>query len=179
MPIAGLSEQRRLPRLGKIRLGIKKKNKNGVEYPAATPYFVCPPGVQEVHGEKPKSLDVIIPVEDEEIWANQYYRQYSKSRGLICKGDGETCRRMVDMETGDIAGKDTKAVIWKHGMECPGRECPDYTGGACQEVMNLQFLPEYLRHCDACMVAEYREKGVAPGPGGIHLMAQDGEIDGK
>ena len=44
MPIKGLSEQRRLPRLGKIRLGVKKKNQKGIEYPASTDYFVCPPG---------------------------------------------------------------------------------------------------------------------------------------
>ena len=32
--IAGLSEARRLPRLGKIRLGIKLKSAKGTEYPA-------------------------------------------------------------------------------------------------------------------------------------------------
>lgn len=140
MPIKGLSEQRRLPRLGKIRLGIKKKNKSGVEYPASVDYFVCPEEIQAVYGEKPKKLDVIIPVEDEEIWANQYYRQYSKTRGLICKGDGEFCRRMIDKQTGDIANRDTKIITWEEGLPCPGRECPDYKAKACQEVMNLQFL---------------------------------------
>jgi len=140
MPIKGLSEQRRLPRLGKIRLGIKKRNKNGVEYPSSTDYLVCPPEVQAVYGEKPKQLDVIIPVEDEEIWANQYYRQYSRSRGLICKGDGITCRRMVDTQTGAIAGRETQSIIWQEGLPCTGKECPDYQSKACQEVMNLQFL---------------------------------------
>ena len=140
MPIKGLSEQRRLPRLGKIRLGVKKKNQKGIEYPASTDYFVCPEEVQEIYGDKPKRLDVIIPVEDDEVWANQYYRQYSRTRGLVCKGDGETCRRMIDTDTGAIAGRDTKAVIWQEGLECKGRDCPDYKGKACQEVMNLQFM---------------------------------------
>jgi len=140
MPIKGLTEQRRLPRLGKIRLGYKKKNKNGVEYPVATDYFVCPPEVKDLYGEKPKRLDVIIPVEDDELWASQYYRQYSRSRGLICKGDGETCRRMIDTNTGAIADRNTKTVIWEEGLACAGRDCPDYQGKACQEVMNLQFL---------------------------------------
>jgi hypothetical protein len=140
-PIKGLSEQRKLPRLGKIRLGIKKKSsRTGNEYPVATDYFVCLPEVQKVHGEKPKRLDVIIPVEDDEIWASQYYRQYSRSRGLVCKGDGVTCRRMVDLDTGDIAGRDTKEVTWHEGGECLGKECPDYKGKSCQEVLNLQFL---------------------------------------
>lgn len=140
MPIKGLSEQKRLPRQGKIRLGIKKKNAKGTEYPASTDYFVCPSEVQAVYGEKPKKLDVIIPLEDEEIWASQYYRQYSRSRGLVCKGDGETCRRMLDKQTGDVAGRDTKEVVWQEGGECAGKNCPDYQGKACQEVMNLQFL---------------------------------------
>jgi len=141
-PIKGLSEQRRLPRLGKIHLGVKKTKKtNGkeVEYPSATDYFVCPPDVVKVYGEKPQRLDVIIPVEDEEMWANQYYRRYSQTRGLVCKGDGETCRRMVDKETGDIANRDSRAVVWIEDS-CKGRDCPDYQAKACQEVMNLQFL---------------------------------------
>ena len=140
-PIKGLSEQKRLPRLGKIRLGIKKVSpRTKREYPSATDYFVCPPEVLAIYGEQPKRLDVIIPLEDEEIWASQYYRQYSRSRGLVCKGDGETCRRIVDTETGVVAGRDTKEVTWSEGGVCAGMDCPDYKAKACQEVMNLQFL---------------------------------------
>ena len=144
MPIKGLSEQRRLPRLGKIHLGVKvTKNKKGEEcspYPRATEYFVCPDEVMAVYGEKPQKLEIIIPVEDEEMWANQYYRKYSRSRGLVCKGDGITCRRMVDVGTGDTANRDTTQIVWKEGQPCAGRECPDYQAKKCQEVMNLQFL---------------------------------------
>lgn len=141
MTIKGLSEQKRLPRLGKIRLGIKKvSQRTKGEYPVATDYFVCPPEVQTIYGEKPKRLDVIIPVEDEEIWASQYYRQYSRSRGLVCKGNGEKCRRMVEVNSGEIVGRETKSVVWQEDMTCLGRDCPDYKGKACQEVMNLQFL---------------------------------------
>ena len=99
-PIEGLTNRRQLPRVGKIRLGIKKQAKSGRDYPVATDYFVCPPEVQKIYGEKPKALDVIIPIEDPEVWASQYYRQYSRTRGLICKGDGATCRRMIDTKTG-------------------------------------------------------------------------------
>jgi hypothetical protein len=141
MAIKGLTEVKRMPRQGKIRLGIKKVSpRTKGEYPVATDYFVCPQEVQKVYGEKPRKLDVIIPVEDDETWASQFYRQYSKSRGLVCKGDGETCRRMVDVKTGTIAGRDTKEITWVEGAECKGRECPDYLNNACQEVMNLQFL---------------------------------------
>ena len=141
MPIQGLSEQKRLPRIGKIHLGVKKVSpRTGKEYPVATPYFVCPPEVVAVYGDKPTRLDVIIPVDDEELFASQYYRQYSRTRGLVCKGDGITCRRMLDISTGNVAGKDTKDIAWRENLPCAGKECPDYKAKACQEVMNLQVM---------------------------------------
>lgn len=139
-PIKGLSEQKRLPRLGKIHLGIKKTNKQGVEYPSATNYFVCPTEVQAVYGEQPQRLDIFIPVEDDELWASQYYRQYSRTRGLVCKGDGVTCRRMIDIVTGSTANRDSSEILWKDRLPCTGRECPDYQAQKCKEVMNLQFI---------------------------------------
>ena len=153
MPIKGLTENRRLIRIGKIHLGIKVEkldpktgdpvyNTRGevITYPKATDYFVCPPEVQAVYGEQPDRLDVIIPVEDDELWCNQYYRQYSRTWGLVCRGDGETCNRKIDRQTGAIANRDSKDVVWKEGMPCPGRDCPDYQAKKCQETMNLQFL---------------------------------------
>uniref|UniRef100_A0A6M3J551 Uncharacterized protein n=1 Tax=viral metagenome TaxID=1070528 RepID=A0A6M3J551_9ZZZZ len=134
-PIKGLSDKRRLPRLGKIHLGIKHPEKG---YPMKTDYFVCPPEVQAVFGEKPKELRISIPVEDEEKWCSQYYRCYSKTRGLICKGDGEVALRMVDTKTGAMADRDSKKIEMRE-IPCQGRECPDYKV-KCKEVMNLQFL---------------------------------------
>lgn len=143
-PIKGLTEQRRLPRIGKIHLGVKKvSQRTHKEYPVATPFFVCPPEVQKVYGAEPKKLDIIIPVEDDELWCPQYYRQYSNARGLVCKGDGCTCRRMIDTGTGAIANRETQTVKWEEGLKCDGRDCPDYQRGACSETMNLQvFLPK-------------------------------------
>lgn len=147
MPIKGLSETRRLPRLGKIHLGIKKtKVVNGreVEYPSAVDYFVFPEDnslydeLTKVFGEKPKELRILIPLDDEERWASQYYRCYSRTRGLICKGDGETAIRMVDMRTGALADRDSTEVVMKE-VPCQGRNCPDYEQ-QCREIMNLQFL---------------------------------------
>ncbi len=136
--IKGLSEQLRMPRLGKIHLGYRDEKKKGA--PTATDYFVCPEVVTKAIGnDKPKQLQVMIPTEDEEYWASQYYRAYSQTRGLICRGDGETYRRMIDVETKEIAGKDTKSVAWVDGV-CPGRECPIYQAKKCSEMMCLQFM---------------------------------------
>ena len=139
MPIKGLTETRRLPRLGKIRLGIKKANEKGVEYPVATDYFICPHEVQAIYGEKPKELPILIPVESEEKWCSQYYRRYSQTRGLICKGDGESAIRAIDTKTGAIADRDSTSIVMKE-VSCQGKECPDYQGKKCHEVMMLQFL---------------------------------------
>ena len=89
-PIKGISEIVRLPRLGKIRLGIKKENDDGNSYPLPTDYFVCPDEVKKVFGEKPKELRVMFPTENSEQWASQYLRCYSASGSLICRGDRET-----------------------------------------------------------------------------------------
>lgn len=151
MPIKGLTERRRLPRIGKIHLGIMAETKKGVKYPKAVDYFVFPKEgasgselkeeLIKAFGEKPRELRIIFPLEDEERIASQYYRCYSKTRGLICKGNGEIATRMIDTNTGAMADRDSKTVEMRE-MSCEGRDCPDYEN-KCREVMNLQFmLPE-------------------------------------
>lgn len=97
--IKGLSERRRLPRLGKIRLGVKKTNSGGAEYPTEVDYFVCPPEVQRVYGAHPKSLRIMIPLEDSSQVFPQAYKWYGSGSGLKCKGDGRIAlRRWTDIE---------------------------------------------------------------------------------
>src|SRR3990167_6183180 len=92
--IKGLSEQRRLPRLGKIRLGIKKiSQRTGKEFPTETSYFVVPPEVAKIYGETPTELDVMIPVEDASVRIPQAYEMYGSGKGLKCIGDGELAYR--------------------------------------------------------------------------------------
>ena len=151
MPIEGLTTQRRLPRLGKIRTGIKVTHQNGREYPKAVDHFVCPPEVQEVYGPEPKALDIILPVDSEDLVASAYYKAYSASRGLVCRGDGATANRLIDADrkavepitgvvTGPIAGRDAKLTEWTTGITCPGRECPYYAAKQCRALMSLQFM---------------------------------------
>ena len=150
MPIKGLTDRPpRLPRIGKIHLGVKVSvKKDGTPcapYPRATDYFVFEPDhpgyaeLVETYGEKPKELRILLPIEDETKFAQQFYRLYSLTRGLVCKGDGEEALRMIDTATGGVAGRDTKDVAMKP-ITCQGRDCPEYGPRACGEVMNLQFL---------------------------------------
>jgi hypothetical protein len=145
MPIEGLSNKRMIPRLGKFHLGYRHPQKG---YPVRTDYFVLPKDhpqyktLCELFGEQPKELRILIPVEDEEKWSSQYYRCYSGSRGLICKGDGIIATRMVAKGTDRLAWKEAEQVEMKD-IKCMGRECPIYQEKKCSEVMNLQFiLPE-------------------------------------
>lgn len=145
MPIKDLTDEVRIPRLGKIHLGYRDPQRG---FPVKTDYFVFPkdhsdyPMLVKVFGERPKELRILIPVEDEEMWASQYYKAYNLTRGLVCKGDGDNAVRMVDTKTGALPDKDTATVTMKD-IICAGRECPEYKAKKCGEVMNLRFmLPE-------------------------------------
>ena len=139
-PIEGLSDIIRLPRLGKIRLGIKIEKMGKTPYPQATDYFVCPSEVQDIFGEKPKELEIMFPIEDSDLFAQQWLRCYSLSQGLVCIGNGVAARRKIDLSTGGIAGRATKDWTWKEELRCDPQECPEYTSKRCRRVMNLQFL---------------------------------------
>lgn len=109
--IKGLSERRRLPRQGKIRLGIKVRNKAGrtdkcqheegelciyCSHPKETDYFVVPQEVAEVYGDHPKELEIMLPVNDPEVVFPQKLAWYGSSKGPKCVGDGESAIRLND-----------------------------------------------------------------------------------
>jgi len=141
MPIEGISNIRRFPRLGKVRLGIKKEGQKG-PYPSATDYFVCPDEVKAIHGDDPRELPIMFPSDDLELIAPQWYKCYSYTHGLICKGNGKTCRRKVDVDTGDFANRDTKEWEMAEGI-CEPEHCPMLGSKQCKKMMSLLFiLPE-------------------------------------
>lgn len=124
--IKGLSEKRRLPRLGKIRLGIKKKSaKTGAEYPAEVPYFVVPDEVKKVYGDQPTELDVMFPLDDIDTVFPVSYKYYGSGKGLKCNGDGEVAY---------CADEKTKEVIEK---KCP---CNLLEEGKCKQSGTLSVM---------------------------------------
>ncbi len=138
--IKGFSEPKRIPRVGKIYLGIKK-GANGKEYPAATDYFVvradgtttwdrAADAFHAVYGENPREITVAFPSDDPEAFMPQYLCSYHGGGGkneLWCKGDGEEARRA------DGAGGHTQ-------IPCLYKECPIYQAGKCKEVTRILFL---------------------------------------
>jgi hypothetical protein len=92
--IKGISDRRRLPRLGKLRLGVKVVHQtSGKEYPKETPYFVVPPEVSKIYGDTPTSLDVMFPMNDVGACFPQMYCAFGKTKGMKCVGDGENAMR--------------------------------------------------------------------------------------
>jgi len=145
-PIKGVSDIRRLPRLGKIRLGIKVEEPKKHPYPRATDYFVIPDDIKKYVGDKPKELQILFPVEDTEVFAPQFLKCYSFTQGLVCRGDGVKATRKVDVETGDIANHTTEQWVFKE-MTCDPDTCPQAVGDPemsirpqCRRVMNLLFV---------------------------------------
>lgn len=146
MGIKGLSDIRRFPRAGKIRLGYRSesaKSGRSRSYPAKADHFVWPEEhsalLTEAFGDECRELDIMFPVEDLEVVASQYYRRYSKDPShdgagrLVCRGDGETAS-FFDRETGEIAE-----------IECLGTECESYRAGRCKRTMFLQFIiPQFM-----------------------------------
>ena len=139
MPIKGISEVRRLPRLGKIRLGVKETSqRSGSPYPRAVDYFVCNAdqstseaaarAFREVYGDKPQALDIMFPVDDRDQFFAQFYRRYGSGTGLLCKGDGESAVE-IDRETGEIKE-----------IECNPILCEWAAKKHCRPVGTLQFL---------------------------------------
>lgn len=153
--IKGVSDHRRLPRLGKIRLGIKVKKPKPdsrckhpqdemcgyCSYPKEVPHFVVPREVAAIYGNEPLELDIMFPIEDERQVFPQAYRWYQQS-GLRCKGNGETAmRRVADIKAGNVkpiaplaTDADPNSLA---EVECP---CPLLESGDCGQSAHLMVL---------------------------------------
>jgi hypothetical protein len=117
--IKDLSERRRLPRLGKIRLGVKMiSDRTHKEYPKETEFFIVPPEVSKVYGDRPTSLEVMVPINDPEAVFPQAYKWYGGQRGLKCIGDGGVALRLKE---------ETQAM---EEIPCP---CEHLETGECQK----------------------------------------------
>lgn len=109
MPMLDLQNQRAaLARAGKIRLGIKTKNAQGVEYPKETEYFVLkdvPELAEHFKGttgsDKPTELPIFFPFDEIDECIVGWHKLYTAS-SLWCKGDGDTINYSVDTATGKV-----------------------------------------------------------------------------
>lgn len=147
--VKGLTDRPRLPRLGKIHLGIRDQARG---FPRATDFFVVPDVIQSVYGAKPRELDVVFPSDDVALVAPAAWKNYTATRGKVCTGDGERAVRLVDddklkgltdptqQQLDDaIASKDATHVS-RRAITCPAHDCVFAQRKVCKAVLNLQFL---------------------------------------
>ncbi len=163
MPIKGISEKRRMRRLGRIRLGKKEANKSGNgDHPVALDHFNFEdaPELGVLFGANCKEIDVVLPNENVDAFFPQERKAYRTS-GLFCRGDGETATRInVGVSDGD---KNSKRVpkgqpldpegtkfIKEQGlavqvgemfdMPCLGEDCPFTVQKFCKPIGRFLFL---------------------------------------
>lgn len=102
--VANVTGLMRLKRIGKIRLGIKKKHaQTGREYPSATDhegnpidYFVIPQEHQEILGPRPKVIHGMFSSNDPHEVYQEELAMYGASSGLKCHGNGKEAERRDD-----------------------------------------------------------------------------------
>jgi len=140
----------RVPRAGKIRLGIKKVAKSGKEYPSEVDHFVFDEDLEgrdrivELYGEKPKRILVTFLSDDPEEVFPMAYKAYKTGLGLYCKGDGTTAERLV---TKEVDGRREPVTDDTGKPQTKEHECPcDFLKKSpkqCRAVGNLLVvLPE-------------------------------------
>ncbi len=154
MPIKGLTDTLRMPRLGYIKSG-ELKEKDGKTYPSAADHFILEGAAADVFAGQVTEIEpVMIPVEEEDRFANTMLRWWTQGRGLICSGDGEIATRVVDsaalraipegpegvaaLEALEPAPADTENVT-RIARPCP---CPHNEGDKpeCGTHMALQLM---------------------------------------
>ena len=142
--IKGISDIRRLPRLGCIRLGVKvpvlkdgkpvMKQGKPVSRPKEVDYFIIDPASPDeeerqqyimqfgdLFGDEPKSIDIMLPVNNPEVFFPQFYKRYGSSTDLKCKGDNETA---VCMEKEFAKGMEVIGEVnGKVKVKCLGENC--------------------------------------------------------
>jgi hypothetical protein len=168
--IVGITDKKRFPRLGKVRLGEKKISKGGKEYPSKLPHFnlVDAVAVGKVFGDKPVTLAPILmpgnPVKTADGWDfSSYWRTsksaYGKSSGLFCRcDDGQTATRVhlgpitdpANPKKGAPADPQGAAFIAEQGLDldvgemfqmpCPADECPYFEAKRCKNLGSFDFM---------------------------------------
>jgi len=104
--IEGLTDRVRLPRLGKIRLGVKVDVGTANEHPRDLDYFVVPEEVAKIlNDDKPRELRIMFPIDDQAEIFPQALKRYGSNAGLKCSGNGARAKEM-DPLTGQLQGKD-------------------------------------------------------------------------
>lgn len=102
--IKGLEQRIRIPRLGRIGLGVKKVAPTGKEHPTEVSYFVVPEMIAKHYGEQPIALPVRFPFDQPErvLHSIFYVRRQGKTKTRQCDGE---CFTEIGRGGQDVEGK--------------------------------------------------------------------------
>lgn len=147
--VVGISDRVSMPRIGKLRLGEKKINGTGKEYPTETDYFRVDPDQHmapevridlikrftEVYGERPQVLrDVYFPSDAKEfVFPNglEWWGKTEAGAKKLCEGNGVEANRL-----------DVKNGGWVARQCCQAAQCAEWDAGKCKLLSRLRiFLP--------------------------------------
>lgn len=152
---------RRLIRLGIIRLGIKKKSSKGVEYPAQADHFVLKdaPEIATVYGDEPRELDVMLPYPDVERNFTAFYQVWAGGV-LVCQGDGEYVRyatpftSSINQKSGRTSVKNAPGDTQvSNGMACTDFDWNGSHFDQGAEVPCSGGAKDLYSHCAACKLS--------------------------
>ena len=148
--VVNISDRGGMPRLGKLRLGEKKKTAGGKEYPSELDYFRCDPEegmlpadrielakrFKDLYGERPTTLtNVYLPSDDRAFTFPNSLEAWKQTQGRSkrwCHGDGVRAERL-DFQTGE----------WSEMRCCHVEECPIMSAGDCKLISRLRiFVPD-------------------------------------
>ncbi|HRU04995.1 MAG TPA: hypothetical protein P5137_04370 [Candidatus Brocadiia bacterium] len=106
--IRSVPTRRRLPRLGKIRLGIRRQTKDGKEYPSASEFFIFDeellqslPRIAEVYSDPatgelaPRELRILLPSDDLDVVFPLRLKRYGWTSGCLCRSTDATATRAL------------------------------------------------------------------------------------
>ena len=118
--IKGITDALLMPRIEKIRLGMKNKQ----NIPVALDYFLVPDWLKKYVGDKPTELEIMFASDDIETNFPHAMKRYGNGI-LLCKGDGEKGIE-IDPKTGNKTEKNC--------MTCP------YRNNTCKPTGVLRFI---------------------------------------
>ena len=137
--IRGITDRpSRMPRVGKLRMGERSKERRGA--PIAYWHFearddggITPESAsaafEEVYpGGQPEEIEVMFPLDDESVVFPIHYERWTSGSKCICRGDGYKAD-LLNRETGEL-----------EQIECNPKTCPYYERGECKHVGRMFFL---------------------------------------
>lgn len=142
--IPGFSDQAELPRIAKLRLGIREKKGTDKEHPRETDHFVldveesvAPEAASEVrerfvelYGERPQILTnvrLLSPNRDD-AFSSSY--EWWRSGKMFCHGNGVEAMRKIDGEWKE----------WAPAKPCANNGCGDFGSRKCGLQSRLRFM---------------------------------------